>query len=87
MLQEGVKLTHPAMHAILPDEHTTESAESGQRQMPKKTADAEAAYISTACNIGRLVEAGGIEPPSRDVSTKASTHIVYLLVFRLARLR
>jgi len=73
--------------AILPDNAPSESTISAQPQMLKKAAGAENAYLPTLYDPGRLVEAGGIEPPSRDVSTKASTHIVYLLVFRLARLR
>ena len=31
------------------------------------------------------MEAGGIEPPSRDSSVKASTHVVHLLVIALVR--
>ena len=64
-----------------------ENTKSTQRAILKKAAGAENCCVPTTSDSGKVVEAGGIEPPSRGVSTKASTHVDYRLSCRPTRLR
>ena len=81
------ELAETVGEAVLSVEDDAESIESAEKQMLKKAAGAESLCVPMTYGPEKVVEAGGIEPPSRSVSTRASTHIVHLLLFRSARLR